>query len=535
MVPIKHAIISPQINHSMSGDGNNSSQADAAALLKELSKFCRSDSLSEVGLRGIFERHGIAPNNNDPNIINNNFAFFHGACRNKKVTKGIIQYLIEYFPNAARYADEEEGRLPLHINCRNNNVTLGMVQLLIEAFPDSVHHEDNKGLMSLHLFCYNKNNQAGEAGLEILKLLIEKCPESVNHVTRDGVLPIHIAARYQSPEFCRKLIAAYPGSECMANDYGILPFHVACRYNTVATAKYFYQLYPDCINVAGNDGWYPIHCAISGLKRREINLEIAIEMVQFLLDCDPNVALQKRKSKLPLYWVCKATNEEKLNAHLKVLQTLYDALPEVIDEVASNVDRFCPEVQTFINTQLAYARQVRGRTVRQMRTRDENGQVPLHRALRDVTLGSIKLLVKRNPSAIKCADNSGALPLHVACQHCESRIVEYLVGLDSDTLTYVDREGNTALHHACRGAKYDTVALLLGEYGATSVSKRNAHNKLPIHLLLESNEVRDRVDTKYVESMYRLLRAYPETLMHCTELQGCLSQNQKKKRKIDEV
>lgn len=87
--------------------------------------------------------------------------------------------------------------------------------------------------------------------------------------------------------------------------------------------------------------------------------------------------------------------------------------------------------------------------------------------------------------------------------------------------------------------KYDTIALLLGEYGAASVSKRNVHNKLPIHLLLESNEVRDREDIKYVESIYRLLRAYPETLMHCTELEGCLSQNQKKrnqkKRKIDEV
>jgi ankyrin repeat protein len=112
-----------------------------------------------------------------------------------------------------------------------------------------------------------------------------------------------------------------------------------------------------------------------------------------------------------------------------------------------------------------------------------------------------------------------------------------LVGLDSDTLTIVDKEGNTALHHACRGAKYDTIALLLGEYGAVSVSRRNAHNKLPIHLLLESNEVRDREDNKYVESIYRLLRAYPETVMmgekEKSKSEDCLPHSHSgKKRKL---
>jgi ankyrin repeat protein len=337
----------------------------------------------------------------------------------------------------------------------------------------------------------------------------ERCPESVRHATREsGSLPIHLAAINQSPEFCRILIEAYPGSERITNDYGVLPFHIACHYNALATAEYLYKLYPESVHLATNDGYYPIHSAMSALTNRETNLEIAIDMVQFLLECEPNVASQKLRDKLPLYLVCEeasaSDNTSKLNVYLKILQILYDTYPEAIEsnEVTSNLGGFCEEVQSFINTQLTYARQVRGRTVRQMKTRDENGQVPLHRALRDnVTLGSIKLLVKGNPSAITCTDNSGALPLHVACKHHESAsVVEYLVGLNSDTLTIVDREGNTALHHACRCAKYDTIALLLGEYGATSVSKGNVHNMLPIHLLLESNEVRDREDTKYVES-----------------------------------
>jgi ankyrin repeat protein len=151
-----------------------------------------------------------------------------------------------------------------------------------------------------------------------------------------------------------------------------------------------------------------------------------------------------------------------------------------------------------------------------MKKRDENGQVPLHRALRDnVTLGSIKLIVKRNPSVILTPDNNGALPLHVAIQHHDSpAVVDYLVGLDPNTLAAVDREGNTALHLACRGAKYDTIALLLDKYGAVSVSQGNVCNKLPIHLLFESGSVPEREDdTKYLESIFRLLRFNPETVM----------------------
>jgi ankyrin repeat protein len=150
-----------------------------------------------------------------------------------------------------------------------------------------------------------------------------------------------------------------------------------------------------------------------------------------------------------------------------------------------------------------------------MTTPDENGQLPLHRALCDnATLGSIKLLVKGNPSAVSNLDRSFALPLHVACQyHDSTAVVQYLIGLVEVALIAMDREGNSPLHYACRGAKHNTIALLLETYGAVSVSKRNARNKLPIYLLLESDGVSDRESIEYTDSIYRLIRAYPETLM----------------------
>ncbi len=232
--------------------------------------------------------------------------------RNEKLTEGILRCLLEYFPNAVR-AIGEEGRLPLQYICSNKNVTLSMVQILINAFPDSVRHENNKGMMPLHKLCRNKNLDK-EVAVDILKLLLERCPESVRHAARKG-LPIQAATAFQSPGFCRLLIKAYPGSERITNDNGQIPFHHACVCNTVATVKYLYQLYPESINVAdNNNGYYPIHLSIAGPKYRDYSPETAIEMVQFLLDCDPNVVLQKYQDGLPLYWVC-------VGQQMKILQS----------------------------------------------------------------------------------------------------------------------------------------------------------------------------------------------------------------------
>ncbi len=498
----------------------NSSRQPIGALLEELTAFCRSDSLSEDGVREIIERHGAAPNNNNWTPNNNdpfNY-FFIAACSNEGVTEGILRYLLEYFPNAARYShadDQYDGELALHCIYQNKNITLGMVQLLIDAFPDSLRHEDINGVMPLHELCLNDNlNEEVKVG--VLKLLLEKYPGAVRHAAYGGVLPIHFASMTQSPEFCRILIEEYPGSEQMIGNNGIFPFHYACQWNTVATAKYLYQLYPESIHVANNKGYYPIHYAI--IDRRKY-LEDRIKVIALLLECDPDVVLHKFRGKLPIYWVCKyATNENtpKLNAYLQVLQILYDAYPEAIEinEVTSNVGRFCQEVQTFINTQLTYARQARDHTI--MTTPDENGQLPLHRAFYDnatITLGSIKLLVKGNPCAICTFDNRGTIPLHVACQHHESpAVVEYLIGLNEVTLTTADGEGNTALHYACRGANHEIIALLLDKYGSISVSKRNTHKQLPIDLLFASEAVSDKESVEYTESIYRLMKAYPETI-----------------------
>ena len=209
------------------------------------------------------------------------------VCYNQRVTEEIIRCLLVYFPDAAS-AIGMEGEAPLHCACSNPNVTLNIIRPLIATTPASVRSVNEVGMMPLHNLCSNRN-VGDPAAVQILELLIEKCPEVVRHADNDGNLPIHCAALTKCPEFCRLLIEAYPGSERMTNAAGVLPLHRACPQNSLATIEYLYRQYPEAIDIAVN-GQYPIHVAIlSSMKRGNV------EIVQFLLDCDPDLKLNNHK------------------------------------------------------------------------------------------------------------------------------------------------------------------------------------------------------------------------------------------------
>ena len=493
----------------MSESNNNRLQSTQALLTNELFSYCQSESISEEGIREIIERHRLTHNNNHVN----NYGFFHAACKNNRFTMEIIQCLLEYFPEAAGDTNEN-GVVPLQFACCNKNVTLNIIQLLIDSAPDSVRSVDNDSWTPLHVLCDNHRLYEMVA-IEILIVLIEKHPEAVRHADNQGRLPIRIASRMRSPEFCRVLIEAYPGSERIADvSHGRLPLHWACAKGSLATIEYLLGLFPEAIDTTTAGGQYPIHAAIQGVKCRN-KPAVAAKVVQCLLDCDPNQKLKQFRGLPLLYFACALEyNDSTIHTALDVIRILFDAHPEAIENnrIASEIHLCHQQVQAFVNSQLVYARQAKDH--RLMTTPDTDGQLPLHRALENnVRLGSIKLLINGNPAAVKSPDNSGALSSHIACQHHDSTIVvQYLRSLDTAAFNAVDIDNNTILHYACRGAKHDTIMMLLKEYDAASVSKRNAHGKLPIDLLWESNEV-SKESVEYTGSVFQLVRAYPEMTM----------------------
>ncbi len=238
---------------------------------------------------------------------------------------------------------------------------------------------------------------------------------------------------------------------------------------------------------------------------------------------DPTAASKSADDKLPLHLAVDSNDNTYDN--LAAVQLLFDAYPEALTKGDRHGDtpldiarRFArideseitSSVVEFLEAQLAYASQAEDATA--MTTPDESGCLPLHHALYNkASLGAIKLLVKGNPAALQVADHHETLPLHIACELCSVEIVQFLVD-QNNGLNHCDARKNFPLHYACRGANYDVVKHLL-EMSAPFISERNDDNKLPIHLLIESEQV-GRESLKYVEGIWLLLRSYPETVLN---------------------
>jgi len=187
------------------------------------------------------------------------------------------------------------------------------------------------------------------------------------------------------------------------------------------------------------------------------------------------------------------TKESNLIAGLEVIKSLYDAYPEAIvqDEeilrLAIAEDRLVDAAQDFLAKQLDYAAQASN--LQLVITQDEDGLLPLHKALLDVApLGSIKLLLlaQADPDTLQIPDNSGSLPLHIACKHCDHTIVKYLVDLDMRSLLVADHNGDTPLHCACLAANYDVIELLLAQYPTAPVVKGMYVLSHAVHIAMNS-------------------------------------------------
>ena len=136
-----------------------------------------------------------------------------------------------------------------------------------------------------------------------------------------------------------------------------LPLRLACRMNNLLTVKCLYKMFPDAVNHATTSGKYPIHLAIV-----DNNIIYGVDIVRFLLDCDPRVKLQKfgEESWSLLLCACAFFDDADINIELamEIIGAIYDAHPEAIedDSFMSNINIFHPHVITFIQDALDIAR-----------------------------------------------------------------------------------------------------------------------------------------------------------------------------------
>ena len=480
----------------------------------------------------------------------------------------ILRFMLDIDQTVVRERNEE-GELPIHSAVVYESTAF--CRVLIDAYPQSLRVRSNNGKLPIHETCQLGRVDTVDTILYMLDIdqtvLIER--------NEEGELPIHHEDAYKSTAFCKILIDAYPESLRVRTNNGELPIHKACRlcrFGEVDTILYMLELYPESIRVRTNNGSLPIHIACKYAACKYGN----VDCIQYMLELYPqSINETNGYGNLPIHcavrhgsgWVYvietllkhdptgaskKTTGKEQLPLHIassvyrseEDVQILYDAYPQAIhirdgrertplDLAIANGRNEGPASQesrrsivNFLQAQLVHAQKAKDTTT--IMTLDENGWLPLHHALKDkAPLGSIKLLLKGNPSALMTANLNIAFPLHIACEFGPIKVVKYLIELDINgrILEHCDTNKDSVLHYACRGSNFGVIEYLLGNH-ASLVSDMNADNKLPLHMLLEGCEDK-RVTTPYddrikekskLEACFLLLRAHPETVMVQTTL-----------------
>jgi len=447
----------------------------------------------------------------------------HALLSNEKTNNihEILTYMLELEPLSIQLLDGR-GRTPLHLACGNNRVNLDVFKLLFNSWPEAIRMRNISGRLPIHDLCHNidiEMTQLGKIALyEILQFMLDFDPALARERDESGYLPLHHAVDGMSTEFCKVLIKAYPESVRIESNDETLPIHEACggcktRDDLVDTIQHLLELYPESINARDERGLLPFHYAASKAGHGRIDI------MELLLKHDPDAASKKTtdgKGQLPLHLACRYCKRQE------AIQVLYDAFPEAT--FVLDADKKIPlqlikkgrsEVVKFFSAQFEYIKHLNDMTF--MITANEIGWLPLHRALKDdVSLGTIKLMVKKCSAAVRMADDKLAFPIHIACEFTSVKVVKFLVEYDSIPLGQLDTNKDSILHYACRGGNLDVVKYLITNHSSVSSAEENGNGELPIHLLCEAGK--DKVDcdcdsAEYVETIWLMLLSNPEAVM----------------------
>lgn len=239
----------------------------------------------------------------------------------------------------------------------------------------------------------------------------------------------------------------------------------------------------------------------SFLHRACKNEKITLEMVEFLLDLNPQATNQCADiadvypiviSAYPLHLACY--NKECPNEVIELLLRKGDDL--ILSHIHS----------------MDYDWSKTGADV--VFHDDGAGGTPLHFYLSrtsNVDLGIVKRIVTANPSALlSFSDETKSTPIHILMNNKNIGemfdVVEYIVESNPSSLQMKDQYNQTPLHVACANGyiTVESVNFLLSVW-VGALYELNTCRASPIHLLCEKNERGEEIDDEVATDILKLL------------------------------
>ena len=95
----------------------------------------------------------------------------------------------------------------------------------------------------------------------------------------------------------------------------------------------------------------------------------------------------------------------------------------------------------------------------------------LHIAAQNGQLKLVRLIVTKQPDSYKSRDKNGQTPLHHAAAHNHSRVIDFLLSCGSD-INAKDNQGNTPLHLAAERQRHNPIKCLLDKQAKTTLRNK---------------------------------------------------------------
>lgn len=306
----------------------------------------------------------------------------HFAAASSSHSTNIVSTLLKLNPAAAKFQDNVDGSLPLHLMSEIESETSCIhngFKALYKAYPEAVCTRDKLYRTPLHRAAsVISQRQHRHTGGTIIQHLTEMFPGAAKLADVTGRLPLHYLA--ESAEIWNQdgeaILAAWPqASQQRAGEE-------ACRR-------------------------LPLHMAACSPDSKTT-------LIERLVQANPRAVQQSDElGKLPLHLACECGKTWDLG-----VSSIYEAYPKAIGETENNPRKWTPLhiAAASPNADNALITRLTELYPHASMMIDAHGRTPLHLACiaSKHWIGCVKTLFEANPDAVLAADKRGFLPLHSA-------------------------------------------------------------------------------------------------------------------------
>ena len=373
-----------------------------------------------------------------------------------------------------------------------------VVTFLLEDMEADPLKTDDSGQTALHYACMSKIE-----AVKKVRYLIKRCPKLLLTASLWDTLATHVAAKFDQAECLQILLQDKVMDVNAQTERGLTPLHVAASFGSLNAIKQLLSYDNIDVNAVDEQNDTAAHHAAATAAHHaattaahhaaeQKHLRCVVEIAkhrafEVVVNNQGNSLFDELPPPLTLLVHAEISTKEDLQRHFD-----HDHVSPVILHAACRSQREACAKVNFLLKQCDSAL---------MRSRDENGDTPLHVAARgeDVQVISLLLANEAGQAVVNVANNQHQTALHIATMNRCHETMETLLRQPNIDVNARDDIGNTAAHYAARNADRRALHQLTNhpqyEPGIYNTDDKTMDQLHPLYAILESMNPRDAADS----------------------------------------